>query len=209
MANASSTTARSKSGDRATAPNGALTASTLGRMWWAPLNVTLIAISLAMKLVQRGSAKNGATSRFERAAADGGIDLRREHVRQVVVALLVRAQVAALAAVRIAGAVVGFRAVAQQLRQQHRHVLRPAEAGIAALAVQHHADVPGGLAKEQRVRHGQRIADRVAERRDARSRCSQHRGGRELHDAVPVRQCSATIELKGSSFAYPSPNETE
>ena len=53
-----------------------------------------------------------------------------------------------------------------ELREQHRQVLRPAEARIAAFAVQHHADFRRGLAEQERVGHRERIADRVAEQAD-------------------------------------------
>ena len=52
---------------RGNTPNGALSASTLGRMWWAPLRVMLIAWSFPTKVVQRGSLNNG-DSRSSRGA---------------------------------------------------------------------------------------------------------------------------------------------
>ena len=189
-------------------PNGALTASTLGRMWYGALNVTLIAISLATKLGQRGSSKNGASCDSRALPAIAARHIGREHRRQIVVALLVSPQIAALAGVeRVAGL---FRAVAEQLGQQHRQVLRPAEARIAALAVQDHAGLAARLAKQQRVGHGERIADRIAQERDRLVEVLQNHGRRELHDVV-VASGSARprSELKGSSFGYSAPKETE
>ena len=106
MAKASSTTARSNSGERGSTPNGALTASTLGRMWCAPLKVTFIACSRVTKCGQRGSASSGVEEALQRRRRPARRGAAGPASRQIVEALAVRAQVAALAR---AGAVAARR----------------------------------------------------------------------------------------------------
>ena len=79
-----------------------------------------------------------------------------EHPAEIVIALVMRSQVAALRSFVTA-------AVAEQLRQQHRQVLRAAEAGIAPLAVQRDIGLGRHLAEQDRIRNGERIADRIVE----------------------------------------------
>jgi hypothetical protein len=85
--------------------------------------------------------------------------------------------VGAQIAARPGSAIRGGRArrVPEQLGQQHGQILRAAEAGVAAFAVEDHAHLRGGLAEQQRVGDGQRIADRVAEQADDLVEMAQHR----------------------------------
>ena len=125
----------------------------------------------------------------------------RQHRGEIVEALAVRAEVAALARVlRIAAG-----AVAVELREQHRDVLGAAEAGIAALAVEHRVAPLPRCAKQQRVGHGQRIADRVTEQSDRAIEIAQDGVDGHLDDmmtrvAVPGHQ-RAELELVSISGA--------
>ena len=180
---ASSTTARSNNGERADAPNGALTASTLCRMWNGALNDDVEGHQLGDEAGPAWIVEKGCHLPFQDVAGDRGAGIRSEHRRKIVVALLVRTQIAPLAAVGCVRR--AFCAIAEELGQQHGKVLGPAETRVATLAVQDRAHLPGGFTKQQRVGNGERIADRIAQERDGLIEVPQDDGRRQLHDVVP------------------------
>ena len=162
MAKANSTTRRSKSGRRQDSKGAELIDA--WRMWYAPFQATLSAISLPTKLDQRASAQCPATSlcRSARPQAAKASGCRDRAAHQSTSGAREVALGAAMASLPTLAAL----AVAQKLSEQHRYVLGTAEAGITTFAVEDDANVRGRLAKAQRVGHGQWIAIGIAEPRD-------------------------------------------
>ena len=166
---AASTTPRSKSGERGSTACGRLSWSTFGRMWCPPLNVTFRAISRFTSEDQRGSHRYGLTIA---SSASGSENVRIEHPLELGEALPVRDEVAPL------------EVPAVEVAQNHRHVLRAAEAGVAALAVEHDRGSLGRRLEEERVRDGERLADRRAQRSHRRVEPLHHRPRQELDDVM-------------------------
>ena len=100
---------------------------------------------------------------------------------------------------------VGPGQAAVNLRQHHGKIFRATETWVATLAIENDTDALRGFTEQERIGHGQRIADRIVEAGYGFVETRKHGRWRQLDDAVlrpaVTRDERAEGQLVGVAFA--------